>query len=257
MTARRSITLALLTVALGCGPDANRNIEAQQMNTLSTEEFAEGWQLLFDGSSIDQWRVYNLPDIPSRGEGQGWKVEDGLLVFRPVKSESWSAGLDIITKQQFSDFDLRLEWMIQKGGNSGIFYHVIEQPDKALYWSGPEMQILDNENHPDSDQGRDGNRKAGSLYDLIPAVPQNAKPHGEWNSVRVVSKGPVIEHWQNGEKVLSYTRRTPEWDAMIAASKFAEHPEFGQASRGHIALQDHGDVVKFRNLKILDLGGQP
>lgn len=244
-----------ITMLLGCSSEhsSSKPQDSALLNTLTTEEIAEGWQLLFDGTSMEHWRVYNQPDIPDLGEDQGWQVEDGLMVFKPVRNGNWSAGQDIITKQKYADFELALEWSIQEGGNSGIFYHVIEQPKKALYWSGPEMQILDNENHPDSDQGRDGNRKAGSLYDLIPAVPQNANPHGQWNSVRIVSSGPVIEHWQNGERVLTYTRWTKEWQEMISNSKFAEHPEFGQATEGHIALQDHGDVVKFRNIKIREI----
>lgn len=249
-----ALLLALTLSISACQPAGERAEPAMTSasdpdaapNSLTPEEAAAGWELLFDGNSMDRWRVYNRPDIP----GQSWSVEDGMMVFTPSDSEEEMPGLDIITKDTFGDFELVLEWMISERGNSGIFYHVIEQPDKALYWSGPEMQILDNENHPDSDQGMAGNRKAGSLYDLIPAAPQNAKPHGEWNQVRIVSDGPRIEHWQNGEMVLSYERWTPEWNDMVAASKFAEHPEFGSAEQGHIALQDHGDVVRFRNLKI-------
>lgn len=219
---------------------------SESHNTLTDAEIADGWQLLFDGESMDHWRVYNQPDIP----GESWRVEDGAMVFRPQKTGDWTSGLDIITKETFSDFEFVLEWKVAEAGNSGIFYHVIEQSDKALYWSGPEMQILDNEHHPDANMGKDGNRQAGSLYDLIPAVPQNANPFGEWNTVKIVSNGPVIEHWQNGERVVRYERWTDEWNEMVANSKFAEHPEFGQAKEGHLSLQDHGDVVMFRNLKI-------
>jgi hypothetical protein len=244
-------TLILAATITACGnseTQTEHNMAQQDagLNQLTEQEISEGWQLLFDGVSMDQWRVYNQPNIP----GESWRVEDGLMVFRPQKTGDWTSGLDIITKETFSDFEFMVEWQISEAGNSGIFYHVIEQPNKALYWSGPEMQILDNENHPDANMGMDGNRKAGSLYDLISADPQNAKSYGEWNQVKIVSNGPVIEHWQNGEMIVRYERWTDEWSEMVANSKFAEHPEFGQAKEGHISLQDHGDVVMFRNIKI-------
>jgi hypothetical protein len=243
-------TLALGLFGVACTPQEPANtMDSDPMahNTLTEQEISDGWKLLFDGESMDQWRVYNQEGIPA-----GWVVEDGAMVFDPEQRNE-QYGLDIITKETYGDFELKLEWWLSEAGNSGIFYHVIEQEDKALYWSGPEMQILDNENHPDADQGVDGNRKAGSLYDLIPAVPQNAKPYGQWNSVKIVAKGDVIEHWQNGEMVLSFDRSTDEWKDLVAGSKFAPHPEFGTAAEGHIALQDHNDLVKFRNLKIRSL----
>ena len=220
-----------------------------QHNQLTDEEKEEGWILLFDGESTDHWRTYNEDSFPD----EGWVAEDGALVFYPPQTDTWSSGLDIITKEKFGDFELRLEWNIERGGNSGIFYHVLEQPTQEIYWSAPEMQVLDNINHPDATQGVDGNRKAGSLYDLIPADPQNTKPHGEWNSVRIISNGPVVEHWQNGEKVLEYERFTAEWFEMLRNSKFECYPEFGAMNEGHIGLQDHGDVVKYRNIKIKHL----
>jgi hypothetical protein len=205
------------------------------------------WITLFDGTSTDAWKLYNSPDFPS----EGWSIEDDALVFRkPVDATGWTSNKDIITKETFGDFELELEWSIAKGGNSGIFYFVLEQPGVEIYWSGAEMQVLDNENHPDATQGVDGNRKAGSLYDLIPAVPQNTKPFDEWNAVRIVSKGDVVQHWMNGEKVLEYTRFTPEWFAMLRKSKFRDQPSFAVMREGHIGLQDHGDVVKYRNIRV-------
>jgi hypothetical protein len=220
-----------------------------QHNMLTEEEKAEGWILLFDGKSAEHWRGYNMDAFPE----EGWVIEGDALVYRPPQTDTWSSGLDIITREKFSDYIFKIDWMIERGGNSGIFYHVLEQPTQAIYWSGLEMQILDNEYHPDADQGIAGNRKAGSLYDLIPANPQNTRPHGEWNSVKIVSDGPRVEHWQNGEKVLEYERWTVEWFEMIRNSKFVGHPEFGALREGHIGLQDHGDVVKFRNIKIKKL----
>lgn len=220
-----------------------------QHNTLTEEEIADGWMLLFDGESMEHWRGYNMDELPD----MGWHIDDGTMVFQPPQSETSVPDLDIITREKFSDFMFKIEWKLEKAGNSGIFYHVLEQPTELIYWSGLEMQILDNINHPDAEQGIAGNRKAGSLYDLIPADPQNAKPYGEWNSVTIISDGSHVEHWQNGEKVLEYERWTPEWFEMIRNSKFNGHPEFGAMHEGHIGLQDHGDVVKFRNIKIKKL----
>ncbi|MDZ7773717.1 MAG: DUF1080 domain-containing protein [Balneolaceae bacterium] len=215
----------------------------QEHNTLTDEERQEGWQLLFDGSSSEGWRGYNEESFPQ----QGWTT-DGMLTIHPGEG-----GGDIITTEQYADFELKLEWRVEEAGNSGVFYHAIEQPTQPIYWSAPEMQILDNENHPDATRGEDGNRMAGSLYDLLPAQPQNAHPHGEWNSARIVIKGSLVEHWQNGEKVLEYERWTPEWYEMLRNSKFVDHPEFGDAREGYIGLQDHGDTVNFRNIKIREL----
>lgn len=221
-------------------------MNAQNHNSLTEQEAADGWILLFDGETTEHWRGYNMEGMPE----QGWVAEDGTLVFKPDESTSQA---DIITKEIFKDFEFKIDWLIEEGGNSGIFYHVLEQPSQAIYWSGLELQILDNENHPDANRGVQGNRKAGSLYDLIPAEPQNTKPYGEWNSVTIISKGAHIEHWQNGEKVVEFERWTPGWFEMLRNSKFVGHPEFGAMHQGHLGLQDHGDVVKFRNIKIKPL----
>lgn len=238
-----TLAIAVATLFWGCSGDVSATNESDAMNTLTQQEINDGWQLLFDGESTEHWRGYGMDDFPS----EGWVIEDSALVFRAP--ESGSSGLDIITKETYSDFELTLDWMISEGGNSGIFYHVLEQ-DRAIYWSGPEFQILDNENHPDASQGVNGNRKSASLYDLIPAQPQNTNPFGEWNSVRIISDGPIIQHWQNGEKVVEFERWNQEWFDMLHNSKFNCYPEFGAIRNGHIGLQDHGDEVKFRNIKI-------
>lgn len=220
--------------------------------TTATQEQAHAaddhdWITLFDGSSTAEWRLYNQEHFP----GSGWTIEDDALVVRP-RADGQPSG-DIISKRLFRDFDLRLEWLVAQGGNSGIFYHVLEQPSEAIYWSGLEMQVLDDDNHPDSFRGVNGNRQAGSLYDLLPINPKTAKPHGQWNEVRIISRGPFVEHWLNGELVLRYERWTAEWFALLRQSKFREHNEFGALQQGHIGLQDHGDVVKFRNIRIREL----
>ena len=223
---------------------------AQAPNTLTKAEKDQGWNLLFDGKSTKGWRLYNHGSFPDKG----WIVEDGLLTFNPYddNGERFHVG-DIITTEKFGNFEFKMEWRIQEGGNSGIFYMAIEQPTQPIYWSALEMQVLDNENHPDANMGKNGNRKAGSLYDLIPAKPQNAKPFGEWNEVMIRVQGPKVEHWQNGVKVLEFERWTPEWYEMLRNSKFVNHPEFGDAREGYIGLQDHGDIVSFRNIKIREL----
>lgn len=212
-------------------------------NTLTEQEKHDGWKLLFDGSTTEGWRGYNHESFPEKG----WQVKNGMLTVLPG-----GGGGDIITTGVYEDFILKLEWRVQKGGNSGIFYHALEQPEQAIYWSAPEIQILDNENHPDANRGKNGNRKATSLYDLIPAHPQNAKPYDQWNQIKIVIKdrGAHVEHWMNGEKVVEYTRWTDQWYDMLRNSKFAPHPEFGAAHKGYIGLQDHGDRVDFRNIKI-------
>lgn len=235
--------LALILLIAGCSGDSSSTQEAQYTEPMTEQEMNGDWEILFDGESTEHWREYGMDEFPS----EGWVIEDSALVFRAP--ESGSSGLDIITKDTYTDFELNLDWMISEGGNSGIFYHVLEQ-ERAIYWSGPEFQILDDENHPDANMGVDGNRKSASLYDLIPAEPQNTLPFGQWNSVRIISDGPTIQHWQNGEMVVEYERWNQEWFDMLHESKFNCYPEFGAIRNGHIGLQDHGDEVKFRNIKI-------
>jgi hypothetical protein len=226
--------------------------DAQDMdahNTLTAEERADGWELLFDGETTEGWRGYDDADFPE----SGWTINDGVLTIRGSDGDVSGSGGDIVTTETYDDFVLKLEWKISKGGNSGIFYRAIEQDNQPIYWSAPEMQVLDNANHPDANRGEDGNRKAGSLYDLIPAEPQTFTGHGEWQKVMIVADGNEIEHWLNGEKVLEYKLWTQDWYRMIRDSKFQGHPEFGDAHEGYIGLQDHGTTAHFRNIKIKEL----
>ena len=220
-------------------------------NTLTPEERADGWKLLFDGETTEGWRGYNEDAFPETG----WTVEDGVLTIQGSDGSVSGSGGDIVTTDTYDDFILKLEWKISEGGNSGVFYRAIEQPSQTIYWSAPEMQVLDNANHPDANRGEDGNRKAGSLYDLIPAAPQTFSGHGEWQEAMIVAEGSHIEHWLNGEKVLEYEMWTPDWYQMIRDSKFGDHPEFGDAHEGYIGLQDHGTTAHFRNIKIKEIEG--
>ncbi|MBN1158309.1 MAG: DUF1080 domain-containing protein [Bacteroidales bacterium] len=217
------------------------------MNALTQKEQKEGWILMFDGETTIGWRGYNQTSFPE----SGWVTEDGTLRCTVnIPGDTGRIGGDIIYDAKFKDFHLKLEWKIDKIGNSGIFYLGQEIPDTPIWNSAPELQILDNERHPDSNLGRDGNRKAGSLYDIIPAVPQNSKPALEWNSIEViVEKGHVL-HIMNGIQVVEYQMGTSEWHEMVRQSKFSEFAEFGKYREGFIGLQDHGNNVWYRNIRI-------
>ncbi len=222
-------------------------------NTLSEQEKDQGFVLLFDGETSAGWRGFKKDHFPA-----AWTIEDGALKCNGSGRGEAGAedGGDIIYDKEFSNFHLKLEWKISEGGNSGIFYLGQELPEYSAIWmTAPEMQVLDNERHPDALLGKDGNRQAGSLYDLIPAVPQNAKPAGEWNSVEIICYKGTVVHKQNGETVLEYHLWTPEWDELVAGSKFPGlNPDWAKvAATGYIGLQDHGDDVWFRSVKIKEL----
>jgi hypothetical protein len=223
---------------------------APLINQLTEEERAAGWKLLFDGKTLSGWRGFHRQHPPL-----GWIVEDGCIKKVKGKGELGQAGGDLITVEQFDNFELQLEWKISPGGNSGIKYFVSEELPKTGY-SGIsfEMQILDDEHHPDAKMGIAGNRTAGALYDLIaPSKEKKLRPVGEFNQVRIVAKGNQIEHWLNGIKVLEFERGSEGFKAVIAKSKFKDTKGFGEAAKGHILLQDHGDEVWFRNIKIRHL----
>jgi hypothetical protein len=193
------------------------------------------WEVLFDGTSLDNFRGFKRSSV-----SDGWKIINGNLTH--VES-----GGDIITKEQYDDFELELEWKIQSNGNSGIFYNVAEDGYDNVWQTGPEMQVLDDERHYD---GKNRLTCAGSNYALHAAPEGVVKPAGEWNAVRIVLCGDDVEHWLNGVNVVSYRLQSPEWNALVAGSKFKDMPDYGTRSSGHIALQDHGDVVQYRNIRI-------
>ncbi|MEZ5001108.1 MAG: DUF1080 domain-containing protein [Bacteroidales bacterium] len=238
-------------VAVSCGSSGDKEKKASGSEAETTAAADEGWVVLFDGTNTDNFRGYGKETFPE----QGWEIVDGTLHCQGSgRGEAGGGGGDIITMNKYGNFELSLEWKISEGGNSGIFYLGQELEGKPIYESAPEMQILDNEKHPDAKLGKDGNRQAGSLYDILPAVPQNAKPVGEWNQVLItVYKGTVI-HNMNGENVVEYHLWTDQWKEMCANSKFKDWPEFiDTATEGYIGLQDHGDDVWFRNIKIREL----
>lgn len=207
---------------------------AASPNTLTAAERSAGWRLLFDGKTTAGWRGFKQDSATP-----GWQVVDGALT-------RVASGLDIITRNKFRNFELTLEWKVAPGGNSGIFYRGSEEDD-AIYWNAPEMQVLDDAGHVD---GKSRLTSAGAAYDLYPAPVGVVKPAGQWNQVRLVVKGKHVEHWLNGVKVVEYEFGSPDWNAKIKASKFAGHPRFGRNVTGYIGLQDHGDQVAYRSIKI-------
>lgn len=221
-------------------------------NTLTAADKEEGWTLLFNGETPEGWRGVNKDTFP-----KGWQVVDGTLMCKGSGEGEAGAdeGGDILYDKKFKNFQLKLDWKISEGGNSGIFYLGEEVEDWPIYKTAPEMQILDNERHPDAILGKDGNRKAGSLYDLIPAKPQNTKPAGEWNSVEIICYQGTVVHKQNGEVVVEYHLWTDDWNKLVADSKFPGLNEnwADVPKEGYIALQDHGNDVWFKNIKIKEL----
>ncbi|MCX2739740.1 3-keto-disaccharide hydrolase [Pontibacter anaerobius] len=237
--------LALLATALfayACASGTGGS-SSKAENALTRKEKADGWVLLFDGKSMEHWRGFKKDAVPA-----AWQIEDGAIAL------VGKGGGDIVTKEEYQDFELMLDWKISEGGNSGIFFNVSEEPKfRYTFQTGPEMQIIDDERHPDAKQGKNGNRKAGTNYDLHPLSEPAVKPAGEYNTVRLVVKGGNVEQYLNGKKVVEYALWSPEWEHMVQESKFVSMPDYGRYKRGHIALQDHGDKVWFKNIKIRPL----
>lgn len=221
-------------------------------NNLSDQERANGVRLLFDGTSPKGWRGAYKEGFPQKG----WEISDGVLhVLKSSGGESINGG-DIVTEEQFGAFDLQFEFKLTEGANSGVKYFVTEKEGNQGSAIGLEYQILDDEKHPDAKQGVVGNRTLASLYDLIPSlkIKRGLKKIGEWNSGRiVVFPDNRVEHWLNGYKVVEYQRGTPIYNALVARSKYAQWEGFGMAEKGRILLQDHGDEVFFRSIKIKTL----
>jgi hypothetical protein len=196
------------------------------------------WKTLFDGKDLSHWRGYKSDTVPD-----GWKVVDGTL----AKTTSVS---DLISRDEFGDFELSIEWKISPAGNAGIFYRGTEDEDH-IYWTGPEYQLLDDAKAEDN---KSRLTCAGAAYDLYPSPPGHVKPAGQWNATRIVAKGAHVEHWLNGTKLLEYELWSPDWEAKVKASKFGVYPKYGRATKGHFGLQgDHEGQLAFRNIKVREI----
>lgn len=236
-----SICLCAALVATGRARDAS----GAEPNTLTPAEKASGWKLLFDGKSTAGWRGYKMEKLPP-----GWAAQDGALVRLKggAGGKGAGGGDDIVTTEEFENFDLSLEWKVVREGNSGVLYHVSEEPVTSWHFA-PEVQVLDNSAHPT----RDKRQLAGACYDLYAPSKDVTKPPGQWNQMRVLVNGAHVEHWMNGEKIVEYELWSNDWKARVANSKHKEHPKFGTFTKGPICLQDHTDRIEFRNIKIRPL----
>jgi hypothetical protein len=213
----------------GCPPEALAYLGVK---------YEDPWRVLFEGTSLDAWRGYRTASVPT-----GWHVVEGTL------AKDTSVG-DIVSKDEFDDFELELDWKIGEAGNSGIFYRGSEEYDH-IYWSAPEYQLLDDIKAADN---KSRLTCAGAAYALYPSPPGHLHPVGEWNRTRIVAKGAHIEHWVNGFKLLEFELWSPEWESKVAMSKFAMYPNFGRARKGHIAMQgDHAGTLAFRNIRVREI----
>ena len=240
--------LILVLIISACNSTKKTAMGNDSANKLTQKEKNNGWQLLFDGSTTNGWHSYGKTYA-----GKAWKVEDGVLHLDAASKKTMNyEGIDLVTDQEFGDFDLKLQWKISKNGNSGIMFNVNENPAKYAepYFTGPEMQVLDNAGHPD---GKIYKHHAGDLYDLIASPKDASKPVGEWNQVEIIVKNGKLDLYLNGEHTVNTTMWDDNWKKMVAGSKFKAWPDFGTFRRGHIDLQDHGDNVWFRDIKIRPL----
>jgi len=225
------MTIVVLLVGVLCTADN------PPINTLTAKEKADGWRLLFDGRTTAGWRGFRQQQMPA-----GWRAVDGALT-------RVAAATDIVTIDQFADFELKIDWNLGPNGNTGVFYRVTEDDD-VMWHTAPEYQIIDNAYNKEPLKPV---QLAGANYDLDPPTRDATKPIGSWNETRIVVRGPHVEHWLNGVKVVEYELWSPDWERRMQQSKFKDFSRYARARRGHIGIQDHGDRVAFHNIKIRDL----
>ena len=247
----RNIRICTEDVASYASPEVLATPQVNAIdNALSPREKAEGWQLLWDGKTSEGWRGARLNTFPEKG----WTIKDGVLTVEKGNGGESTNGGDIVTTKKYRNFMLSVDFQITQGANSGIKYFVDPDMNKGAGSAiGCEFQILDDLRHPDAKLGVKGNRKLGSLYDLIPAPEQKPFDINRFNTALVIVRGKHVEHWLNGVKLLEYDRDSQQWNALVAYSKYRDWPNFGNAAEGHILLQDHGDEVRFKNIKIKEL----
>ena len=237
--ARAAIISQVALLLAACTPMGNStpasSSTATTTSTLTADQRAAGWRSLFDGTNTDAFRGYKQATFPA-----GWNIVDGTL------TKNGSVG-DLLTKEQFGNFELAFDWKLAPGGNAGVFYRGTEEYDH-IYWSAPEYQLLDDARHPD---GKSRLTSAGADYAVYPSPAGVVKPADEWNSSLIVAKGDTVQHWLNGQKLLEYVINSPDWLAKVKASKFAAYPNYGKAARGYIGIQgDHDGALSIRNVRI-------
>lgn len=232
-------------------PDDGKTPQVNNIdNYISAREAAQGWKLLWDGKTTEGWRGGKLTTFPEKG----WEIKNGLLSVQKSDGGESTNGGDIVTTRKYKNFELLVDFKITEGANSGIKYFVDTELNKGEGSSiGCEYQILDDEKHPDAKMGKDGNRTLGSLYDLITAPKSKPFQKGKFNTAKIVVNGDKVEHWLNGVKIIEYTRNNQAWKDLVATSKYKDWPKFGELPEGNILLQDHGDAVSFKNIKIKEL----
>ncbi|WP_276168464.1 3-keto-disaccharide hydrolase [Zobellia alginiliquefaciens] len=246
------VIVCMAIVAFGCKDKAEKTQKEMEKERIAEAEEAappQEWTVLFDGSSFDGWKEYN-----KEGVSDNWKLEDGAMVFYPPKERAKGEAFNLVTEKEYTDFILSLDWKISEGGNSGVFWGVNEKPELSeAYQTGPEVQVLDNEKHPDAKNGT--THQAGSLYDMVAPSEDVTNPVGEWNTMVITinhkeQKGSIS---LNGTDIVDFPVGNEMWDVMVSKSKFADWDHFGKFTTGKIGLQDHGDQVAFKNIKIKEL----
>jgi hypothetical protein len=238
--------IALLLGMISCSPAGQSTSGTNTAHNVLTEaQKKDGWELMFDGTTKNGWHSYN-----NKTDGSAWKVADGTLFMEPFNADSTrnrNAG-DIISAGEYENFHFKIDWKVSPKGNSGIIFYAQEDPKyRYSYYTGPEMQVLDNNGHPDAKIIK---HRAGDLYDLISASPETVRPAGEWNTAEIIANKGSLEFFLNGTKVVSTTMWDDNWRNMIANSKFKTLSDFGTFRKGRICIQDHGDKVWFRNIMI-------
>ena len=239
-------SLALLLGLLACQNDARTTAtEAPTPTTVANSD----WTPLFDGANVDAWRSYNGTTFPTKG----WRVENGELIVEHSGTEEAGFGGDIITKKKYKDFELELEYALSDTSNSGIFYLVQEVPGTPIWHNAPEFQLLDDATYKRTYPELTDKQLSGANYDMHAQTVDYSKPIGEWNTARIVKRGPAVTHYLNGQEVVSYELYDEDWNARYAASKFKDYPNYAKAETGHLGLQDHGHRVRFRNVRVREL----
>ncbi len=242
----KSLSFVIVVSVFICCNSTKMSSTSAKQNALTSAEKRDGWQLLFDGTSTNGWHTYGYQSV-----GKGWVVEDGAIHLNTANKKDWPANesKDLLTNEAYDNFHFKTDWKISKNGNSGIIFYVQDEKVKYknTYETGPEMQVLDNEGHPDAKINK---HRAGDLYDLISSSSEPVKPAGEWNYAEIKSYNGKLDLYLNGVHVVGTTMWDDPWRQMLAASKFKAMPGFGKFKKGHIAFQEHGDEVWYKNVKI-------